>query len=195
MASTVCSPFRPLAVFMGVMTLAWASNAVEAAPVPAALIALVGLAVIVVAARRRRGPGPAPEARTRPARATPVPAIPVRTASLFALVEVVGILATVLLLARTGHGVLVMPAVAVVVAAHFALFLVVQRSWWHLVTTALGVLGAGTALVLMAVSVIDPATGRALAGLSLATCTALYGVVFCTLLSVPARPAVHGARS
>lgn len=207
MASTVRSPFRPLAVFMGVMTLAWASNAVEAAPVPAALIALVGLAVVIVAGRARRGVGVSTDAvaapRSAPVASSPpavssvpaVPAAPGRAVGLLVLVEVVGILVTAVLLARTGHGVLVMPAVAVVVAAHFALFLWVQRSWWHLVTSALGVLGAGSALVLTAVGVLDPATGRALAGLSLATCTALYGVVFCTLLPVRALPVVHGAGS
>lgn len=195
MTSSPRTPFRPLALFMSVMTLAWASNAVEVAPVPAALLALLGLAVIVGAVRGRRTVGAAPAERTSPRSASSVPAVPGRTAGLLALVEVIGILAAVLLLARTGHGELVMPAVAVVVAAHFALFLLVQRSWLHLVTSTLGVLGAGTALVLVAIGVLDPAAGRALAGLSLAACTALYGIVFCALVPAPTRPVLDGARS
>ena len=195
MTSSPRTPFRPLAVFMGVMTLAWASNAVEAAPVPAALFVLLGLAVIVGAVRGRRARRTAPEERTAPRSAPSVPTVPGRTASLLALVEVIGILATVLLLARTGHVELVMPAVAVVVAAHFALFLRAQRSWLHLVTSTLGVLGAGNALVLVAIGVLDPAAGRALAGLSLAACTALYGIVFCAVVPAPAPPVLDGARS
>lgn len=195
MAPVPRTPFRPLAVFMGVMTLAWASNAVEAAPVPAALLALPGLAVIITAAVRRRAGGTSPDTWTASHPAPSMPSVPGRTAGLLALIEVVGILVTVLLLVRTGHGVLVMPAVAVVVAAHFALFLCVQRSWLHLVTSALGVLGAGTALVLVAGGVLDAASGRALAGISLAVCTLLYGIVFCTLVPVPVRPVAGGARS
>lgn len=195
MTATTRTPFHPLALFMGVMTLAWASNAVEAAPVPAALIALPGLAVIVAAAIGRRAGGTSPDARTAPRSAPSMPPLPGRVAGLLALVEVIGILVAVRLLARTGHGELVMPAVAVVVAAHFALFLVVQRSRLHLVTSALGILGAGSALVLVAVGALDPAAGRAVAGLSLAACTALYGIVFWTLVPVPRRPVDSGARS
>lgn len=195
MISSPRTPFRLLAVFMGVMTLAWASNAVEASPVPAALIALLGLAVIIMAAVERRAGGTPPHARAAPRPVPSMPTVPGRTAGLVALVEVIGILVTILLLVQTGHGDLVMPAVAVVVAAHFALFLRVQRSWLHLVTSALGVLGAGTALVLIAGGVLDPAAGRALAGLSLAVCTLLYGIVFCVLVPVPVRSAAVGTRS
>lgn len=187
MISTTRSPFRPLALFMGVMTLVWASNAAAAAPVPAALLALLGLAVIVGAATMRRAGDRSPVARNAPRSAPSVPIVTGRTAGLLALVEVIGILVTVLLLARSGLGELVMPAVAVVVAAHFALFLRVQRSWLHLVTSVLGVLGAGSALVLMAVGALDPSAGRAVAGLSLAACTALYGIVFCALVPAPVR--------
>lgn len=194
MTTTARPPYRPLALFMGAMTLAWASNAVEAAPVPAALFALLGLAVIVAALRRRRIGGTSPDTRSAPRSAPSMPTVPGRIAGLLALVEVIGILVTVLLLARTGHGVLVMPAVAGVVAAHFALFLRVQRSWLHLVTSTLGVLGAGAALALIAVGALDPAAGRAVAGLSLAACTALYGIVFCALLPDPAQRVADGAR-
>lgn len=194
MTSTPRSPLRPLALFMGVMTLAWASNAVEAAPAPAALFALLGLAVIVGAATARRADVRSPDARTARRSAPSMPTVSGRVAGILALVEVIGILVTVLLLARSGHGELVMPAVAVVVAAHFALFLRVQRSWLHLVTSVLGILGAGSALMLIAVGALDPATGRAVAGLSLAACTALYGIVFCTLVPVPVRTVADDAR-
>jgi hypothetical protein len=49
--------------------------------------------------------------------------------------------------------------------------------------------------VLVAVGALDPAAGRAVAGLSLAACTALYGIVFWTLVPVPRRPVDSGVRS
>lgn len=170
-------PLLPMALFMGLMTCAWSTNAWQAAPVPAALGLAAGagvalLAVLGVVGRGRR------IAAATPAGQGAGRGVPGPMAGLFALVEVAAIAGVILLLARSGRPELIMPAIALVVAAHFALFRLVQRSRLHLLTTALGVVGAGSALVLAATGAVDPAGARALAGLALAVCTLAYGVVF-----------------
>lgn len=117
----------------------------------AGVVLLAVLAALGVGGRGRRAPATGPTGHGA-GREVPGP-----VAGLFAVIEVAAISGVVLLLARTGHGELIVPAIALVVAAHFALFLLVQRSRLHLLTTALGVVGAGSALVLAATGVVDPA--------------------------------------
>ncbi|QCR54522.1 hypothetical protein C1N80_13700 [Brachybacterium sp. SGAir0954] len=171
------TPLLPMALFMGVMTCAWSTNAWQASPILSALGLLAGagvaLAAVLGTGRRGRQDPPAGTPGRAGSRGVPGPVV-----GLFALIEVVVIAGVTLLLARAGRGELVMPAVALVVAAHFALFRLVQRSRLHLLTTALGVAGAGAALLLATTGALDAAAARALAGLSLAACTLAYGAVF-----------------
>ena len=171
------APLLPMALFMGIMTCAWSTNAWQASPVLSALglLAGAGVALLAVLGTGRRGRPDPPAGR---AGRTGSGDVPGPVVGLFVLIEVVVIAGVALLLARSGRGELVMPAVALVVAAHFALFLLVRRSRLHLLTTALGVAGAGCALLLAATGGLDAAAARALAGLSLAACTFAYGVVF-----------------
>lgn len=190
-------------VFMGLMTIAWSANALQAAPAAGLFGAVAGVLLLAAAGvirLRARGLSSAPvatSAATAPSSASlrapasdgehrerEAPGPPrIRGAALglIVLVEVCAIAAVVAVLGGSGRGDLVMPAVAAVVAAHFALFLLVQREILHLATAVVGLLGAGAALGLVAGGGLDPAAGRALAGLSLALCTLAYGVVFCLI--------------
>lgn len=209
------APFTGLGIFMGAMTAAWSSNAIMVSG-PLALAGIgAGLLIVlgaVLLALFPRSTVERPAERTREhhdARQRPVdgagdrdhPARPdhrsarrgrpelvsSRFLGAAVLAEAVGIVAVSLLLGRFGHGDLVMPAIALVVAAHFALFLRAQPHAVHVVTTAIGCLGAGTAILLLSKGMIDADTARAIAGLALAVCCALYGVLFCLLARADAR--------
>lgn len=197
------TPFTGLGIFMGAMTVAWSSNAfVFSAPLAVAGI-VAGILIVlgaVLLRMTRRAAGTGPEERTAEAHEAHLPTpdrskvparpptpgrrtalVPPRILGAAVLAEVVGIVAVSVLLGRSGHGDLVMPSIALVVAAHFALFLLTQPHIVHLVTTAIGCFGAGTAILLVGNGVIAADAARALAGLSLASCCALYGALFCLL--------------
>lgn len=198
------TPFTGPALFMGVMTAAWSSNAVVfSAPIAVAGI-VAGILIVIGAvlhSTTRGATGSGPEEPTAEAHGTPpatldrstaharptpphgrTAVVPPRVLGAAVLAEIVGIVVVSVLLGRSGHGDLVMPSIALVVAAHFALFLLVQPHVMHLVTTAIGCLGAGAAILLLGNDVITADAARALAGLSLALCCTLYGVLFCLLV-------------
>jgi hypothetical protein len=177
-----------LTVFMGLMTTAWSSNALETLPVIAVIGMMLGVLGIFLGAVGLVGSLRAPRGASGPSRpAQPGPAQPVRSpgrlvsgraAGIFAGIEVVVIALVCMLLGATGHGAVIVPAVAFIVAAHFALFRLAQDQVLHIVAAVVGCLGAGVAIVLVLRGDLDEAAGRALAGLSLAACTAAYAAVF-----------------
>lgn len=172
-----------LTVFMGLMTTAWSSNALETLPAFAVIGMVLGALAVIAGAvglvQGRRAPqvasGPLRSARSGGARGRLVSG---RAAGIFAGIEVVVIALICVLLGATGHGALIVPAVAFIVAAHFALFRLVQDQALHVVAAVVGCLGAGIAIVLVLRGDLDEAAGRALAGLTLAACTAAYAAVF-----------------
>ncbi|UQN28352.1 hypothetical protein [Brachybacterium kimchii] len=175
--------FAGLTVFMGLMTTAWSSNALETLPIIAVIGMVLGVLAVIMGAvglvRGRRAPRSAigrPRSAQRDREHGGL--VSGRAAGIFAGLEVLLIPLVCVLLGRTGHGALVVPAVAFIVAAHFALFRLVQDQMLHVVAAVVGCLGAGMAIVLVLHGDLDPAAGRALAGLTLAACTAAYASVF-----------------
>lgn len=191
-ASSPSPPLRGLAVFMGAMTSAWALNAHPAAPGAVTLLG-VGLGVLVAVLALTVRSKVLPDARPAPGETTDsaASAIPALDASavfrLAVAAEVVGGVVAVVIIARAGQTDYIQPVIALVVALHFPVFLIAQRFWLHLATGVLGALGAGLAITLMAAGTIGPESGRAIAGLSLATCTLAYGLTFVTALRRPGR--------
>lgn len=168
--------FASLTLFMGFMTAAWSSNAFEAVPLLGVIGVVLGVSAVVagVMALRRH---PRREASAIEGRRSGG-VVSLRAAAIFAGIEVVVIVLVSVLLGVFGHGDVIVPAVAFVVAAHFALFRLVQEQPLHVVAAVAGCCGAGLAIVLVLLGSIDEATGRAVAGLSLAACTAAYAAVF-----------------
>ncbi len=182
-------PLRGLAVFMGAMTSAWSLNAAAAAPGVVTLLG-VGLGVLVVVlaltVRPRPAPDETPTVRDADAVAAGVPALDAsRLFRLAVAAEVAAGVVAVVLLARAGLTDYIQPVIALVVALHFPIFLIGQRFWLHLAAGLFGALGAGLAILLMATGTIGAESGRAIAGLSLATCTLAYGVAFVMALRRP----------
>lgn len=95
------TPLLSMALFMGVMTCAWSTNAWQASPVLSALglLAGAGVALAAVLGTGRRGRQDPPAGT--PGRAGPG-GVPGPVVGLFALIEVVVIAGVVLLLATTG---------------------------------------------------------------------------------------------
>lgn len=93
----------------------------------------------------------------------------------------VGAIALAVLL-RSGRPELIAPVIALVVALHFLIFLLEQRAWIHLLTGTVGILGAAAAIMLLVTGTVEAATGRAIAGLTLAACTLTYALVFLRML-------------
>lgn len=183
-------PLRGLAAFMGAMTSVWSLNANPAAPGVVTLLGVgMGLLVVVLALTVR--PKALPDARPEPDRTTDsaASAIPALDASavfrLAVAAEVAAGVVAVVIIARAGLTDYIQPVIALIVALHFPIFLIAQRFWLHLVAGVLGALGAGLAIVLMATGTVGPESGRAIAGLALATCTLAYGITFVTALRQP----------
>lgn len=163
-----------LAVFMGAMTAFWATSILAFSVVFAAVGYLVGAALVVGVFLV--GPKDARPATPRPAhdgahRHSRVFAVAV-------LLETVATLAAVVILAKTGHSAYIIPAIALVVALHFFVFLIAQPFVVHLIAGVIGTLVAAAAILLMANGTVDATGGHALVGVGLGLCTAGYGVVF-----------------
>ncbi|KXP10098.1 hypothetical protein [Tsukamurella pseudospumae] len=166
---------RSLAIFMGLMTIAWSVLGLHAYPLVAAIGAVLGAAIALgaVVTARRGAPAPAPPSPgTGEAKARQVFRIAVA-------LETVAILAAIVVLNKTGHPEFIMPSIALAVALHFFVFLVSQpRFALHVVAGTVGTVGAVTAIVLMATSIVGAAAGHAIAGGALALCTLAYGLTF-----------------
>ncbi|CAM3634728.1 hypothetical protein ACXYTP_12725 [Tsukamurella ocularis] len=177
---------RSLAVFMGAMTVLWSVLGLRAAPVAGAVLAAAGAAVIVAAVVLARG---------RAAAATTGPDSPGRgrrqraggsSRSVFRIAvaaEIVAAVIAVVVLNRAGHPQYIAPAIALVVALHFFVFLLDGPQPVHLATGIVGTVGAVTAICLMAAGAVTPGVGHAIAGGALALCTLAYGLGFLRILA------------
>ncbi|MBS4104311.1 hypothetical protein [Tsukamurella paurometabola] len=177
---------RSPAVFMGAMTVLWSVLSLRAVPVVGAVLAVAGAGVMVsaVALARGRGradaaatTGPGSSGRTGRPRAGGASRSVFRTA---VAAEIVAALIAVVSLNRTGHSQYIAPAIALIVALHFFVFLLDGPQPMHVAT---GTVAAGTAIGLIAAGVVTPGTGQAIAGGALALCTLGYGLGFLRILA------------
>jgi hypothetical protein len=189
---------RGLAVFMGLMTSAWSLNAHPAAPRAVTWgAALLGI-MIVVRAVLVRPRGETPDHRRPDHDSEPSAGGNSRPAGsrLFGVAVAAELLAgavAVAVLVRAGLPGYITPVIALIVALHFLIFLIDQRTVIHLLAGTAGSLGAVLAIVLMATGTAGPEAGRAIAGLTLAACTLTYGIVF--LRALRGAPAPGGTRT
>ena len=177
-ASTVSSisaaAARGLTVFMGVMTALWSQFAIDAVWPAAAVGITVGVAITAAAILPWRGSDDEP---------TGDPGGLDNKVLLVALAaEALLIFGAIVILGRAGHGDYIVPVVALIVAAHFFLFLMAQPFALHIAAGVIGILGSALAIILMLTGVFDADEGHALAGITLATCTAAYGIGFLGLV-------------
>ncbi|VDR39102.1 Uncharacterised protein [Tsukamurella paurometabola] len=174
---------------MGAMTVLWSVLSLRAVPVVGAVLAVAGAGVMVsaVALARGRGradaaatTGPGSSGRTGRPRAGGASRSVFRTA---VAAEIVAALIAVVSLNRTGHSQYIAPAIALIVALHFFVFLLDGPQPMHVATGTVGTVAAGTAIGLMAAGVVTPGTGHAIAGGALALCTLGYGLGFLRILA------------
>ncbi|NMD55436.1 MULTISPECIES: hypothetical protein [Tsukamurella] len=169
---------RSLAVFMGLMTVLWSAMGLRPYPVAALIGAALGAAIVVGALLTARRGSPAPsEPAPRERRSRTVFRVAVA-------VEVAGALVAIIVLSRSGHQEYVMPAIALVVALHFFVFLIDQPgSTLHIATGTVGGAGAAAAIALMATGTVGRDGGHALAATALAACTFTYGAAFLRVIT------------
>ena len=166
---------RNLAVFMGAMTTLWSVVGLGYYPVASAVGCVVGVAIGVVAIVAARGAPAAAGPERRDGRS--------RSVFLLAVArEVVAAVAAALILGATGQPGYILPALALIVALHFFVFLLQERSALHLATGIVGTAASATAIVLMAAGAVGQNAGHAIAAAALATCTAAYGLAFLRLI-------------
>lgn len=168
---------RSLAVFMGAMTVLWSIFGLRPYPAVSAIGVIVGVAVAVaaVAAARRMSA----ESVAAPTAVSATDRSVFRLAVAF---EVVTAIVAIVALSKSGHPRYIMPVVALIVALHFFVFLVTQRSALHIATGIIGTVGAAAAIALMAAGAVGAAAGHAIAAVALSACTAAYGVTFVRLI-------------
>lgn len=174
---------RSLAVFMGAMTVLWSVLGLHAVPVVGAVLAVAGAGVIVAAVALARGRADATAAERGGAGR---PRTGGASGSVFRLAvagEAVAAVIAVVALNRSGHPQYIAPAIALIVALHFFVFLLDGPQPMHVAAGTVGTVAAATAIGLMAAGVVTPGIGHAIAGGALALCTLGYGLGFLRLLA------------
>lgn len=179
---------RGLTAFMGLMTVCWSLSARAAAPFLADLgvglgAVLVALALLSLVSDRLAPTLPAESTGSGPSRREQD-----RVFLLAIGIEGAAIPLAVVLLGRTGHAELIMPAVAMIVGLHFGVFLLVQRWALHVVTMLVGTAGPLVAILLLTGGRLEAEAARAVAGMSLAVCTTAYALAFLMALAIGGHP-------
>lgn len=177
---------RSLAVFMGAMTVLWSVLGLHAVPIVGAVLAVAGAGVMVTAVALARGradattmnPGSPEEDRGLRAGGASRSVFRIAVAA-----EAVAAVIAVVALNRTGHPQYIAPAIALIVALHFFVFLLDGPQPMHVAAGTVGTVAAATAIGLMAAGVVTPGTGHAIASGALALCTLGYGLGFLRLLA------------
>lgn len=185
---------RSLAVFMGAMTVLWSVLGLHTVPVVGLVLAVAGAGVMVAAGVMARGRADATTTDPRSPGRTGRPRAGGASRSVLRSAvagEAVAAVIAVVALNRTGHPQYIAPAIALIVALHFFVFLLDDPQPMHVAAGTVGTVAAATAIGLMAAGVVTPDTGHAIAGGALALCTLGYGLGFLRLLASSPRSTTH----
>lgn len=160
---------------MGVMTVLWAQFATGTVAWAAIVGITVGVAIAAAAILPWRNSNSEP---TGDPGGLENKVFLVATAA-----EAVLIFGAMVLLWRADATDYIVPVVALIVAAHFFVYRWAQPFSLHIATGVIGVCGSLLAIILLASGALDAYGANTLAGFTLATCTAVYGISLLSLLA------------